>query len=97
MILIPSLYICNTEKVKDYLKTIVWYNNLMDKFRSNKVYPAQAENIELDRISNNGLDDRPKKREVTFTTEVNSNRLSKSNSESQIIYKVKEKQRKKSI
>ena len=96
-ILIPSLYICNTEEVKDYLKTIDWYNNLLDKLRSNKVYPARDEEINLHRISNNSSDERSNKREVIFTAEPNSNRLSRSNSEPQVIYKLKEKQRKKSI
>ena len=97
IILIPSLYICNTEKVKDYLKTIGWYNNLIEKLRPLKIHPVQTNDINLHSIPTNRLNQCSNKAEITSMTQVNSYRLLKSNSESQILYKVKNVTRKKSL
>ena len=53
-ILIPASYICNTEKVKEYINSIEWYMTLIDKFRSNAVNPIQDQNIEIDVLPNQG-------------------------------------------
>ena len=52
-VLIPAMYVCNTDKVKDYLKTIGWYNTFIDRFRSSKVGPIQKDNIMMNAIPNN--------------------------------------------
>ena len=54
-ILIPASYICNTEKVKEYINSIGWYMTLIDKFRSNAVNPIQDQNIEMAVLPNHGI------------------------------------------
>ena len=54
-VLIPAMYVCNTDNVKDYLKTIGWYNSFIDRFRSTKVSPIQNENIVMNVIPNNNV------------------------------------------
>ena len=46
-ILIPASYICNTEKVKEYINSIGWYTSFIDQFRSRIFKPIQNENIEM--------------------------------------------------
>ena len=97
LILIPSLYVCNTEKVKDYLKTIDWYNTLLDKLRSNKIQPSQAQNIKMHCISNDSVQNCSNKTDKISSVQGNLNRLSKSNSESNISCRIKDEKRKNSI
>ena len=46
-ILIPASYICNTEKVKEYINSIGWYMPFIDQFRSRFFKPIQNENMEM--------------------------------------------------
>ena len=46
-ILIPASYICNTEKVKEYINSIGWYMSFIDQFRSRFFKPIQNENMEM--------------------------------------------------
>ena len=50
-ILIPASYVCNTEKVKEYINSIGWYISLIDKSRSNAIQPSLHQNIEMGAIS----------------------------------------------
>ena len=94
-VLIPSMYVCNTDNIKDYLKTVGWYNTFIDRFRSNKVSPIQNESMEMN--------ERPKNITPTNSSETTTNssikmkvkKLSKTNSDSQILHNSKEKRRKK--
>ena len=46
-ILIPASYICNTEKVKEYISSIGWYMSLIDQLRSCIFKPITNENMEM--------------------------------------------------
>ena len=96
-VLIPAMYVCNTENVKDYLKTIGWYNSIIDRCRSNKVSPMQNENIEMNAIPNNNVPARTQQNTANSSMKPKFKKLSKTHSDSQILHNVKEKCRKMSI
>ena len=52
LVLIPSMYVLNTDKVKDYLNGIEWYGALIDRFRSRKVAPNPNQFIEMNVLPN---------------------------------------------
>ena len=96
-VLIPAMYVCNTENVKDYLKTIGWYNTFIDRFRSNKVRPIQNENIMMKAVPNNNASTIRNESATKSNMKLKSKKVLKTNSDSQILHKVKKKCRKKSI
>ena len=96
-VLIPAMYVCNTDNVKDYLKTIGWYNSIIDRFRSNKVSPMQNENIVMNAIPNNNVPARTQQNTANSSMKPKFKKLSKTHSDSQILHNVKEKCRKMSI
>ena len=50
-LLIPSSYICNTEKVKEYINSIGWYISIIDRYRTNVIESSINENIEMGAVS----------------------------------------------
>ena len=98
-VLIPALYVCNTDNCKDYLKSIGWYNAFIDRFRSNKVKPVN--NLHL-KMENPIHTDSPSKgicERITNNSDVNQNvkKLSKTTSDSHIVNDRKVKRRKNSV
>ena len=96
-VLIPAMYVCNTDNVKDYLKTIGWYNAFIDRFRSTKVSPIQNENIVMNVIQNNNASTSSTENATNSIIKPNFKKLSKTNSDSQILRNVTKKCRKKSV
>ena len=96
-VLIPSMYVCNTDNIKDYLKTVGWYNTFIDRFRSNKVCPIQNESIVMNERPNNITLNNSTEKTTNSNMKMNVKKLSKTNSDSQILHTSKEKCRKKSV
>ena len=96
-VLIPAMYVCNTDNVKDYLKTIGWYNSFIDRFRSTKVSPTQNENIEMNVIPNNNASTSCTENTTNSIMKPNFKKLPKTKSDSQILRNVTNKCRKKSV
>lgn len=98
-VLIPALYVCNTDNCKDYLKSIGWYNAFIDRFRSNKVNPVN--NLHLNVINSIQIDSPLKGvgESIKNNSAVNQNvkKLSKTNSDSHILNNTKVKRRKNSV
>ena len=96
-VLIPAMYVCNTDNVKDYLKTIGWYNSFIDRFRSTKVSPIQNENIVMNVIQNNNASTSSTENATNSIMKPNFKKLPKTKSDSQILRNVTNKCRKKSV
>ena len=96
-VLIPSMYVCNTDNIKDYLKTVGWYNTLIDRFRSNKIIPIKNEGMVMNEMPNNNTPFKSTEKTTNSSMKTKVKKLSKTNSDSQILRNSKEKCRKKSI
>ena len=99
LVLIPSMYVLNTDKVKDYLNGIEWYGALIERFRSRKVAPNPNQFVEMNVLPNdlttsksNDIVD-----ETSFTAKHNSRKLLKADSDTEILKNVKVTCRKMSI
>ena len=96
LVLIPSMYVLNTEKVKDYLNGIEWYGALIERFRSRKVAPNSNRFVEMNVLPNvQGSKDIVD--ETSFTAKHISRKLLKADSDTQILKNVKVNCRKMSI
>ena len=96
-VLIPSMYVCNTDNIKDYLKTVGWYNSFIDRFRSYKVGPIQNEGMVMNEMPNNNALFQSTENTTNSSMKMKVQKLSKTNSDSQILHNSKAKCRKKSV
>ena len=99
LVLIPSMYVLNTDKVKSYLNGIEWYGALIESFRSKKVAPNLNQNVEMNVLPNVSTTSKSEDivNETSFTAKHNSRKLLKAASDSQILDNVKATCRKISI
>ena len=88
---------CNTDNIKDYLKTVGWCNSFIDRFRSNKVSPIQNESMVMNERPNTITLTNSTEKTTNSSIKMNVKKLSKTNSDSQILHNSKEKCRKKSV
>ena len=96
-VLIPALYVCNTDNCKDYLKSIGWYNAFIDRFRSNKVSPIQNESMVMNERPKNITPTSSSEKTTNSSIKMKVKKLSKTKSDSQILHNSKEKCRKQSV
>ena len=99
LVLIPSMYVLNTDKVKEYLNGIKWYGALIERFRSRKVAPIPNQLVEMNVLPNVSTTSKSKDiiNEASFTAKQNSRKLWKSASDIHILKDVKVFRRKMSI
>ena len=99
LVLIPSMYVLNTDKVKDYLNGIEWYGALIERFRSRKVAPNPNQFVEMNVLPNVPTTSKSEDfvNETSFTAKNNSRKLLKTGSDIQISKNVKVTCRKMSI
>ena len=99
LVLIPSMYVLNTDKVKSYLNGIELYGALIERFRSKKVAPNLNQNVEMNVLPNVSTTSKSEDivNETSFTAKHNSRKLLKAASDSQILNNVKATCRKMSI
>ena len=99
LVLIPSMYVLNTDKVKSYLNGIEWYGALIERFRSRKVAPNLNQNVAMNVLPNVSTTSKSKDivNETSFTAKHNSRKLLKGDSDSQILKNVKDTCRKMSV
>ena len=99
LVLIPSMYVLNTDKVKDYLNGLEWYGALIERFRSNKVAPKPNQFVEMNVLPNVSTTSKSKDivNETSFTAKHKSRKLLKASSDIQILQDVKVACRKMSI
>ena len=99
LVLIPSMYVLNTDKVKDYLNGLEWYGALIERFRSNKVAPKPNQFVEMNVLPNVSTTSKSKDivAETSFTAKHNSRKLLKADSDTEILKNVKVSCRKMSI
>ena len=99
LVLIPSMYVLNTDKVKSYLNGIEWYGALIERFRSRKVAPNLNQNVAMNVLPNVSTTSKSKDivNETSFTAKHKSRKLLKASSDIQILQDVKVACRKMSI
>ena len=99
LVLIPSMYVLNTDKVKSYLNGIELYGAVIERFRSKKVAPNLNQNVEMNVLPNVSTTSKSEDivNETSFTAKHNSRKLLKAASDSQILNNVKATCRKMSI
>ena len=99
LVLIPSMYVFNTDKVKDYLHGIEWYGAFIERFRSRKVAPNLNQNVKMNVLPNVSTTSKSKDivAETSFTAKHNSRKLLKADSDTEILKNVKVSCRKMSI
>ena len=104
LVLIPSMYVINTDKVKDYLNGIKWYGALIERFRSRKVAPNPNQFVEMNVLPNVRRYQYPTTSkskdivdETSFTAKHKSRKLLRADSDIQTLKNVKVSCRKMSI
>ena len=99
LVLIPSMYVLNTDKVKDYLNGIEWYGALIERFRSRKVAPNPNQFVEMNVLPNVPTTSKSKDivDETSSTPKHISRNLLKADSDTEILKNAKVNCRKMSI